>query len=106
MVIYENAAGTINCTSIDWGEFQPGESKLHTVYARNLNSFDISLTLQTSGWDPANATDYIGLSWNNTAVVLSPYTTRVLAVNCTVFANVTGFNSFAFNITVSGVQSG
>jgi hypothetical protein len=99
--VYTTQQCTANLTSIDWGTVSPGSSYTRTGYVRNNGSVGMTLSMTTTGWNPAGASA-IGVSWNYDGRTLSPG--QVLAVTWTLIipSTISGVQSFSFNIVVTG----
>ena len=51
-------------SSLSWGVVKPGTTKNITVYIGNEGNSRITIILNTTDWDPLNASNYIDLSWD------------------------------------------
>ena len=88
-------------TSIDWGTIEPGSNVNRTVNFKSVGNVPVTLSFNTSNWQPPQAQQYISLSWNYTGAQVKQAWTPVkftLSVNRAV-VNVT---SFSFDITITG----
>ncbi len=94
-----------NCTSpvsfIDWGMVEPGSMNNVTVYVRNEGNVAATISLATDNWNPANASDYLTLSWNYDGQQLSPQEVIPTILTLTVSPSVHGIESFNFDIIIS-----
>ena len=94
------------CTSqvpeVDWGIFEPGDSKNVSVYVKNTGNTALILSINTTDWAPATAEMYITVAWDAEGAQLS--VGEVLKVNITlsVSAGVSGFTDFQFSIVITG----
>jgi len=100
--IYSDKNCTTMVTSVDWGTVEPGGSYNSTVYAKNLGNVGVKLYLSTQNWNPAQAYQYMSLSWNYTGYVLPPSQSTPLLLTLTLFTNATGITNFSFEILVRG----
>ena len=95
-----------NCTSevstIDWGMLEPGTSKNVTVYIHNEGNTASTLSMETSGWTPSNASDYMTLSWDYDSSPIDPEDVLPVVFTLSVSASIEGVTSFSFDITVVG----
>jgi len=100
--IYWDQSCTTEVSSIDWGILEPDSSKNVTVYIRNEGNSAANLTMNTSNWNPANASDYIDLSWDYQGQVIN--VNEVLEVKFTliVSSEIQGISSFSFDIVIVG----
>lgn len=99
--VYTTQKCTTNLTRISWGTLTPGSVYTKTGYVRNNSSGNMTLGLNTSDWNPANA-NVISLSWNYNGKPL--VSGQVLAVTWRLIvpSNISGVNYFSFNIVVFG----
>lgn len=102
--VYTDAAGTQNCTSIDWGILPPGNSTSRTVYIKNYGNVPVTLSMTTANWVPSNATNYLTFSWNRAGYVLNANTTVSATLTLVASANAGNITSFSFNIIIIGTQ--
>jgi hypothetical protein len=90
-------------SSIDWGLADPGSVKNVTIYIRNEGTAPITLSLQTSNWNPPNAANYISLSWNYNGQAINANQVIAVTPSLSVSPNIQGITSFSFDITISAV---
>ena len=102
--LYDDSDCTIPLLSIQWGTLNPGDSKNHTLYVYNNNTVSMRLNMSTSNWIPANASDYISLTWDREDYSLAAKSSIDATLTLSIAANVTGFVDFAFDITIRGTQ--
>jgi hypothetical protein len=88
-------------TSIDWGELTPNSSKDFHVFAINNGTVPITLTLTTENWNPANATNYIGLTWDYLGDIINPGESHPIIFTLTVYSNATSLSSFSFDMVIT-----
>jgi len=72
----------INCSSpvssLDWGSVKPGSVQNITVFIRNEGNEPSTLFLNTTNWNPPNASNFIKLKWDYNEYIIYPQqTTRV-----------------------------
>ena len=103
--VYTDPACTINCTSISAGALTPGSTTTYTLYVKNTGSVPMSLSMTTSGWEPAAANGPITLTWNrnnyNLPAGASVNATLKLTVSEAISSSIT---AFTFNIAVTGTE--
>lgn len=58
---------------MSWGVVKPGATKNITVYIRNEKNSRITIILNTTDWDPLNASNYIDLSWDYMGEIIDVY---------------------------------
>jgi hypothetical protein len=85
-------------SSIDWGLAQPCSVKNVTIYIRNEGNAPITLSLQTSNWNPPNAADYISLSWNYKGQAINANQVIAVTLTLSISSSIQGITSFSFDI--------
>jgi hypothetical protein len=100
--VYSNSACTAKNPSINWTSVVPGSKNNVTVFIRNEGSSPITLSLQTSNWNPSTASTYMGLTWNYGNQVMNPGAVVQVKFTLSVSASITGITSFSFDITITG----
>jgi hypothetical protein len=100
-VYWDNACSQA-VSSIDWGLAEPGAVKNVTVYNRNEGNAPITLSLQTSNWSPANASDYISLSWNYGGQTIGPNQVVAVTLSLSISSSIEGITTFSFDIVIVG----
>jgi len=99
--IYWDSGLMNRVSSIDWGVLEPDSTKNVTVYIRNEGNAPVSLTMNTSNWNPSNATTYISLTWNYLSQNISVSQTVQVTFTLMVTANIRGISSFSFDIIIA-----
>jgi hypothetical protein len=100
--VYNDTGCTTPLTSIPWGVLEPGTSQNKTIYVKNTGNYALTLSLNTTNWSPANAKNYMRLTWNYAGQVLSAGQSIQLKLSLMVYANITGITSFTFDIIIKG----
>jgi hypothetical protein len=101
--IYWDAATTKNVTSVPWGYVNPGGTYGVTVFAKDTQDTNITLSINTTAWTPATATKYLTFSWNYTSGrVIAPSQVIPVEFELAIASNVTGITTFSFNINIEG----
>jgi hypothetical protein len=100
--IYWDQSCTTEVSSIEWGVLEPGSSKNVTVYIRNEGNSAANLTMNTSNWNPANASDYIDLSWDYQGQVINVNEVLEVTFTLIVSSEIQGITSFSFDIIIVG----
>jgi hypothetical protein len=103
--VYSDAGCTTPLTSLSWGTLQPGGSQTHDCYIKNEGNTALTLSLQTSGWNPANAENYLDLSWDDSGNPIAPDAVVHITFTLSVDAGISGITTFSFNITIVGTSS-
>jgi len=102
---YWESQCTNNVSSISWGTIDPGRSKHVTVYVKNTGSVPLTLSLNTTNWNPSAASTYIVLSWNYDGSQIQPDQVLPVTFTLTVSENIHGVNNFSFDIYITGTQA-
>jgi hypothetical protein len=89
-------------SSIDWGVLEPDSSESVTCYIRNELSSVSTLSMYTSNWIPANASDYLILSWDYGGQSINVDEVMQITFTLSVDASIEGITSFSFDITIVG----
>jgi hypothetical protein len=96
--VYWDSGCSQPVSSIDWGMVEPGAVKNVTVYIRNEGNAPITLSLQTSNWNPPNAADYISLNWNYNGQAINANQVIAVTLSLSISTNIQGITSFSFDI--------
>lgn len=91
-----------NTTAIEWGMLNPGDNTTIAVEVSNVGTKPVILSLQTSNYIPANAVNYLTLSWNYNNETIQTGTSISVQLMLTVGPSIEGINDFSFNITITG----
>jgi len=100
--VYWDSACSQTVSSIDWGLADPGSVKNVTIYIRNEGNAPITLSLQTANWNPANATNYISLSWDYGGQAIGANQVLAVTLSLSISSNIQGITTFSFDIVVVG----
>jgi len=97
---------TNRCETIDWGWLHPGDSKSLTIYLRNNGNVNATLSLSTANWNPAEAADYISLTWDREGYFMTEQ-----IIQCTFTLTVsteiqnTTIQSFSFDAIITATET-
>lgn len=91
-------------SSVDWGNVTLGETASSTFVIYNTGDFPYDLSLQAANWEPANASQFLDLSWNYTGERLDLYEKLPVQVFLTVSNETEGISDFSFDIVVAGTE--
>jgi hypothetical protein len=95
-----------NCTNevsfIDWGVIEPGFSENVTVYIRNEGNSLTSLSMETTNWNPSNASQFITLNWDYNGQQINPNEVIKVTFTLSVSASIEGITSFSFDLVIVG----
>ena len=98
--VYQNSQGTTPLTTLNWGTLEPGQSQTVTSYIKNEGNTPITLSLETSNWNPTQAQSYLTVTWNYNNQPINPGQTAQITLNLQVNPNITGITNFSFDITI------
>ena len=98
---YSDFSGTTPVSEINWETLSPSQSKDSTIYVRNSGLRDLTLTFSTDSWSPANASNYMTLSWDAPqSLSVQAGEIKPIIFTLTVTSNITGITEFSFNIVI------
>ena len=100
--VYWDLPCTNATSSLDFGLLEPGSSKNFTLYLRNEGNSALTLNMTSENWNPANATDYMTLTWNREGQQISPDEVIDFVITLSVSEYTTGIDTFSLDITISG----
>jgi len=98
--IYLNDQATAPLTSVNWGTLEPGQNQNITMYIKNEGNTPITLSLQTSNWNPTSAQNYLILTWNYNDQSINPDQTQQITLTLQVNPDTTGITNYSFDITI------
>ena len=98
--IYTNPDCTNNCTALNFGALKPGQVTTQTIYLKNTENTSIILSMNTSQWNPAEAENWLVLSWNREGNIIKSKEVISATFTLDVNAKVEGFSNFNFNIAI------
>ncbi len=91
-------------STVDWGTITPGTQASKTIYIKNTGTTMVSLNMTVNSWNPANASSYMTLTWNQEGTVLNVGNFVATVLTLTVSSGVSGITNFGFNATITGTQ--
>ena len=100
--VYWDLPCTNATSSLDFGQLEPGSSKSFTLYLQNEGNSALTLNMTTESWNPANAADYITLTWNREGQQISPDEVIDFVITLSVSEDITGISSITLDIVISG----
>ena len=102
VAIYSDSSISDPLYSVDWGNLESGAEKSIECYIHNTGDFASLLTLETDNWSPAEATNYITLTWDYDGQTLNVDEVIQVTLTLTISENIEGIKSFFFDITIVG----
>ena len=101
--LYWNPECTNATSSLPFGLLEPGSSKSFTLYLRNEGNSALTLNMTSENWNPANAADYMTLTWNREGQQINPDEVIDCVITLSVSENIQGIiSSFSVDIIISG----
>jgi len=98
-----------NCTApltqIDWGLLSPGEMALFTMYARNSGNVNITLSYNTTGWNPVNASAFLLVAWNYSGQMIKPLEVVAVSTTLTVSPSISGVTNFSYTMNIQATEA-
>jgi len=92
----------VNAVSyIDWGIMEPDSPSNVTVYIRNEGNVPAYISLNTTNWDPPDASKYITLSWDYSEQVLEPNEAVEITLSLLISPEVQSVTDFDFDILIT-----
>jgi hypothetical protein len=89
-------------SSIEFGLLEAGSQKDFTLYLENEGNTDLTLSMTTKNWNPTEASDYIGLTWNREGQEIGAGQVISLVISLSVSPNIQDVSSFNLDITLFG----
>jgi hypothetical protein len=89
---------------IDWGIVDPALQKNVTVYVRNEGSISAFISLDTTNWDPVNASSYMTLGWDYSGQLLKPDESVAVMLTLSISPTIQNITIFTFDIMITQVQ--
>lgn len=102
--VFADSQCTVVLTQIDWGSLAPGEMGAVTMYARNSGNVNVTLSYNTTGWNPASAANYLTIAWNYSGAVLQPGNVLPIQMTNAVSPSITGITSYNFTINMLATE--
>jgi hypothetical protein len=100
--VYSDAAATVACPNVNWGNIEAGSAATTTVYIKNTGNLTETLSLSASNWNPSSASSLFTLGWNREGYLLPVGAVVAATVTLSVDRNAQSLASFNFNIVISG----
>jgi hypothetical protein len=102
LTIYADQTLTSELSYLNWGYVEPNSTNYRYAYLKNTYDFSIKLSMNTTSWNPSNATNYMLFDWNCTNYDLASQNVVCALLTLTIYSNTTesGIVDFSFNINV------
>jgi hypothetical protein len=102
--VYSDSACTQPLTSINWGTILPGGSVTRTIYIKNMNTTQITLSMTKTDWNPARANGPITLTWDKEGTTLTANQIATATLTLNVSPSINSITTFRFNIVITGTN--
>jgi hypothetical protein len=102
--VYSDSDCTLNCTSLNVGSLNPGDTATQTVYIKNTGNTPVTLSMAASSWNPTNATSSLTLSWNRQSYVLGTGQSVQATLTLAVASDTGSLTTFSCDVTITGAQ--
>lgn len=103
--VYSNSACTQELTLIEWGTISPGNSETRIIYLKNTGNAQITLSMASANWNPANANGPITVTWNKGGDTLDVGQVATATLTLSVAESISGVTNFSFNIIITGTEN-
>ena len=100
--VYWDIDCTQNVTEIDWGMPAPGDVVNNVVYIKNGGTSLVTLSMLSSGWDPAGAGSFLSLTWDREGATVDAGGVVQASLSLDVSGAITGITDFSFDIVIEG----
>jgi hypothetical protein len=102
LAVYQDADCSQVLETLDWGTICPGQNITNVVFVMNSGNVNMTIHLDTSNWNPSEASGYISLNWdpppNN---LLSPGLITPLQISLSVSDEIQIVQAFTFDIVLT-----
>jgi hypothetical protein len=99
---YSDASCTTPVSDVAWGTLTPGLSSTNIIYIKNEGTSSLTLSLDTTNWNPTNAPNYITLNWDYGGQTIAPDQVIQIIFTLSVSQTINGINDFNFEIIIDG----
>lgn len=103
--VYSNSACTQELTLIEWGTISPGNSETRIIYLKNTGNAQITLSMASANWNPANANGPITVTWNKGGDTLDVGQVATATLTLSVAESISGVTNFSLNIIITGTEN-
>ena len=99
--VYADSTCTQRVSTVDWGLLEGGTTSNVTVYVRNEGNAPVTISLQTTNWNPSNANEYITLTWDYGGQQIGVNGVVPVILSLSVASNVQGIPTFSFTVIIA-----
>jgi hypothetical protein len=104
VAVYWDHSCANEVTFLDWNALDAGASDVRTIYIKNVGNAAAVLSLETTNWDPASASNFISLTWDYAGQSIAPDAVVEATLTLTISSSITGITDFSFNILIANVS--
>ena len=104
LAVYNDANGQTALTTINWGNIAPSSSVTTSIYIKNAANYQMMLSFEASGYQPASMAQYSTTVWSYNSQILYPGAILKIDVTFTAASDAPA-GSFSYNIIIIGTQS-
>lgn len=93
-------------TSISWGSLYPGQSTTFSTWIYNDHpQMSYILSIAASKWTPAEAANYLTLTWDHDGYKLAPLTSTLVVLTLTVSSDIKEITTFGFEVNINAAEA-
>lgn len=100
--VYSDPQVTTNCSNIDWGNLNSGDTATKTIYIQNTGSISETLSMTATNWNPTAASSRLFLTWNQEGAAIEAGAVVPATLTLNVAADTGDLSDFSLNIVISG----
>lgn len=104
VVVYEDAAGSINLTEINWGDIEAGNYSERLIYCELTGNVNAKLYLSAMNYTPPEAGAFFELSWDYDNSTLVPGVLYPIVLTLSISESVVDVYEFSFDILIVAVE--
>jgi hypothetical protein len=101
--VYIDEECILTCSQIEWGEVEEGETVQRWIYIKNTSNANQTLSMETSDWQPVEASSVLSVSWDKEGYILEPSTIVEAKLILKVAQDVGEIDTFDFDLTIQGI---
>ncbi len=98
--VYWDSGCSKAVSSIDWGVLTQGGTKNVTVYVRNEETENVTLSVITNNWSPSNAVNFMALSWDYAGNLIASSEIVEIKLTLSISSDIREITSFRFDIII------
>jgi uncharacterized repeat protein (TIGR01451 family) len=100
--VYSDPDATINCTAIDWGTLNSGDTATKTVFIKNTGNVSETLNMKATDWVPSTAIQSLYITWNKEGAILDTGIVMPATITLKIDSDTGDLSDFSFNLVISG----